>query len=238
MKITAIHGQSHQGVTYTMTQAVLHNLATAEDEIREFFLPADGPGFCHGCFTCFMKGEAFCPSADQVQPIATAIEWADVIILDSPNYVLEMSGAMKNLMDHLAYRWITHRPHPSMFTKTGLAVVSSAGAPPGGVARSMAKQLRWLGIPKVYTFALATQTMRRQDLKPEKRNQIEKKAAGIAEAIKYRVLHPHSSLRNRFLFNMFRKMQANPDAAWNPTDRNWWIDQGWTTDRRPWKGEK
>lgn len=233
MKITVIHGQSHKGITYTMTNTVLRYLITREDEIKEFFLPGDGPGFCCGCTNCFLKGEQFCPAADKTQPIALAMEWADIIILDSPNYVAEMSGAMKNLMDHLAYRWFTHRPHPSMFSKVGLTVVSSAGAPSGGVARSMAKQLHWMGVPKTYTFALAAQAIGPHDLKPKKKEYIDKQAVRLAKALRHRASHPRPGIRSKFLFSMFKGMQSG-SASWNPTDRNWWADQGWLTGTRPW----
>ena len=56
MKITVIHGQSHKGVTYKMTHTVLEFLMSSEDELKEFFLPKDGPGFCVGCNNCFLKG--------------------------------------------------------------------------------------------------------------------------------------------------------------------------------------
>ena len=39
-----------------MTKTVLDFLAEDDDEINEFFLPKDGPSFCVGCNTCFMKG--------------------------------------------------------------------------------------------------------------------------------------------------------------------------------------
>ena len=37
------------------------------------------------------------------------------------------------------------------------------------------------------------------------------------------------------MFYMFRKMQSSPDADWNPKDRDWWIEQGWIENVRPWK---
>lgn len=235
MKITVIHGQSHKGVTYTMTQTILKYLAGQQDEIQEFFLPKDGPDFCRGCYSCFMKGESFCPSADKVQPIALAMEWADVILLDSPNYVLEMSGAMKNLMDHLAYRWISHRPHGSMFSKVGITVSSSAGAPPKGVVRSMARQLKWMCVPKVYTLGMACQATAKGEIKPQKMKKIEYRAEKIAGAVKRRMLHPGIGLRSRLFFGVFRKVQASPDTAWIRTDSDWWVSQGWTGKSRPWK---
>lgn len=194
MKIVVIHGQSHRGVTYHMTCAVLDHIRGPKD-IRTFFLPADGPDCCVGCNQCFLKGEEHCPQADKVRPIMTAMEEVDLIVLTSPNYCMEMSGAMKVLLDHFAYRWVTHRPHGAMFTKVGLTVSSSAGAPANHTTKSLAKQLE------------------------------------------RRVAHPKPSLVGKAMFAMFKKMQAGEAAAWNPTDRQWWVDQGWLDGRKPWKEE-
>lgn len=158
MKIVVIHGQSHRGVTYHMTCAVLDHIRGPKD-IRTFFLPADGPDCCVGCNQCFLKGEEHCPQADKVRPIMTAMEEADLIVLTSPNYCMEMSGAMKVLLDHFAYRWVTHRPHGAMFTKVGLTVSSSAGAPANHTTKSLAKQLRWMGVAKGYQFPLVCHAM-------------------------------------------------------------------------------
>ncbi|WP_455544111.1 flavodoxin family protein [Intestinibacter sp.] len=235
MKVTVIHGQSHKGITYTMTKNVLEFLMDSDDELYEFFLPKDGPNFCIGCNNCFLKGEEFCPGADKVQPIMKAMEESEVIILDSPNYVMEMSGNMKSLMDHFAYRWVTHRPHGKMFTKVGITISSSAGAPPNHIVKSMAKQLKWMGVPKVYTFPLISNAMGVSDIKPEKQAELRQKAEKVANKVKKRVQNPHASLKGKVMFNIFRKMQSSPDAAWNPKDRDWWVDQGWTEKVRPWK---
>ncbi len=207
----------------------------SDDELYEFFLPKDGPNFCIGCNNCFLKGEEFCPGADKVQPIMKAMEESEVIILDSPNYVMEMSGNMKSLMDHFAYRWVTHRPHGKMFTKVGITISSSAGAPPNNIVKSMAKQLKWMGVPKVYTFPLISNAMGINDIKPEKEVELKQKAERVANKVKKRVQNPSVSLRGKVMFNIFRKMQSSPKSAWNPKDRDWWIDQGWTQKVRPWK---
>lgn len=235
MKIAVIHGQAHRGITYTMVHALLQHFAQESTEIREFFLPKDGPDFCLGCNACFLKGEGSCPSAEKVQPIAEAMEWAEVLILGSPNYVMEMSGALKNLMDHLAYRWVTHRPHGSMFRKVGVAVCSSAGAPAFGVTRSIARQLKWMCCPKVYGFPFISNAMTIADIQPKKRRAMERKAANIAKAVEKRARRPRASLRGKLFFYIFRGMQSAPAAAWNPTDRDWWQAQGWAGKSRPWK---
>lgn len=235
MKVAVIHGQNHKGTTYTITHIILKYLLEEKDESKEFFLPKDGPDFCCGCLNCFVKGEKHCPSADKVQPIAKAMEWADVILLDSPNYVMEMGAPMKNLMDHLAYRWLTHRPHGSMFWKTGIVVSSSAGAPCNGVVKSLAKQLRWQCVPKVYKLGLACMAAPGEELKPERRKKIERLAKKLVRATKKRVAHPRAGLREKAGFYIFRKVQSSLGAAWNPTDRDWWINQYWTKKVRPWK---
>ena len=234
MKITIIHGQSHKGVSYTITHAIVTALQQPGDEVREFFLPKDGPDFCYGCNTCFIKGETHCPSAEKVQPITLAMEWADVIMIDTPNYVMEMSGALKNLMDHLAYRWVTHRPHSAMFNKVGVAVCSSAGAPAGGVTKSIARQLKWMCVPKVYCLPFTSNAMTVADLKPKKQLDMQKKTAKIATAVRRKIGQAHASLRGKRFFGMMRKMQSSPDAAWNPTDQDWWVNHGWTGKIRPW----
>ncbi len=234
MKITVIHGQSHKGITHHLTWAVLDPLVADGAQVREFFLPKDGPGFCIGCNCCFMKGAEHCPGAAEMQPIAQAIDWADVLVVDSPNYVMEMSGGMKNLMDHLAYRWVTHRPSGSMFTKVGLTLCSSAGAPAGHTTRSLAKQLKWMGMTQVYRLPFTSNAMTIADLKPKKQAELEKKAKRAVQRIKRAAAHPRVGLRARACFAIFSKMQSGADAAWNPTDRDWWVTQGWTGSQRPW----
>lgn len=235
MKIVMIHGQSHKGITYTMAHNVLKHLKSEGDEVKEFFLPKDGPGFCMGCNSCFIKGEEKCPEASKVQPIMRAMEWADVIMLDSPNYVMSMSGSMKNLMDHLAYRWVTHRPHGSMFSKVGVTLSSSAGAPPNGTVKSMAKQLKWLCVPRVYIFPFISNAMGVKDLAPDKKAKMDRQAKKIAAQVRYAVSHPKVGIVSKMKFLLFRGMQSGEKSAWNPTDQKWWQDQGWTEKERPWK---
>lgn len=234
MRILMIHGQGHKGITYTMTRSVLEKLRDENTEIKEFFLPKDGPGFCVGCNTCFLKGEEACPEAAKVQSIAKAMEWADVIMLDTPNYCMEMSGAMKSLLDHFAYRWVTHRPHESMFHKVGITLSSSAGAPPNVAVKSLAKQLKWMCVPTVYTFPLVSNAMGVGDLSERKRQEIEKKSIKIARKVKKAVKRNHVGLRTKLQFLLFRGMQMGEESAWNPTDNNWWRANGWLANKRPW----
>ena len=138
-------------------------------------------------------------------------------------------------MDHFAYRWITHRPHANMFKKVGLTISSSAGAPPSNTVKSMAKQLKWMGVPKVYKFPLISNALNISTISSKKEVELKRKAEKIASKVKRRAQNPHASLKGKIMFYMFRKMQSSSDAAWNPKDRDWWIEQGWIENVRPWK---
>ncbi len=122
MRITVLHGQMHRGSTYNITRLFLDKLSDENTEITEFFMPKDAPAFCIGCFSCFTKGGSHCPHADTILPIVKAIEDADLLILESPCYVLGMTGQLKTFLDHMGYRWMSHRPHPKMFSKVGLVI--------------------------------------------------------------------------------------------------------------------
>lgn len=234
MNITVIHGQSHRGVTYHMTYAVLNHIP-GQKNIQEFFLPTDGPTCCVGCNQCFLQGEEHCPQAAKAQPIMAAMEAADLIVLTSPNYCMEMSGAMKTLLDHFAYRWVTHRPHGAMFTKVGLTVSSSAGAPASHTTKSLAKQLRWMGVAKQYQFPLICHAMGVQYLDEKTQAKVERTAQRLAKKLERRLAHPKPSLTGKVLFALFQKMQSGQAAAWNPTDRQWWMEQGWLDGKKPWQ---
>ena len=82
MKVTVINGNNRHGSTWHSMDAIMQALSRCGDvETTEFFLPKDMPHFCRGCFSCFIGGEATCPHAQSVQPIAAALLEADLIVL-------------------------------------------------------------------------------------------------------------------------------------------------------------
>ena len=105
MKITIIHGQSHQGSTYHIARSLAQKL---NGTITEFFLPKDFGEFCIGCTSCFQVSETKCPHFEKLSPITKALDNADVMILASPVYVYHATGAMKSLLDHYGWRWMVH----------------------------------------------------------------------------------------------------------------------------------
>jgi multimeric flavodoxin WrbA len=199
-------------------------------DIVEFFLPKDFGDGCLGCFTCVNKGREFCPHNSKIEPILQSMLSSDIIIIGSPTYVLEMTGHLKHFFDHIFTAWLSHRPEPPMFTKTAVVVSTAAGSGMGGVTKSLARQLFYLGVPKVYRLPARVAAMSWDDAKGKDR--ISAKAGSIAGKIirKNGAAKPGAKLR--FMFNIMRQMHKNND--WTPLDKEHWQEKGWLGRTRPW----
>lgn len=232
MKIAVLHGQMHKGSTYNITKLFLDNLSDESTEITEFYMPKEGPTFCIGCFNCFTKGEKYCPHADIVQPIAKTIEEADLLILESPCYVLGMTGQLKTFLDHMGYRWMPHRPHPKMFSKVGLVISTAAGAGRKKVTKSMRDNLFYWGVPKIFSYGKNVGASSWETVKPEKKLIIEKEVAKIATQILRQVGRAKPGIKTMFVFEiMLMSQKAN---NWNPIDKEHWLKNGWLDGKKPW----
>lgn len=232
MKIVALHGQMHKGSTYNITRLFLDNLSDESTEIIEFFMPKDTPSFCIGCFNCFTKGEENCPHSGIVQPIANAIEEADLIILESPCYVFGMTGQLKTFLDHLGYRWMAHRPHPKMFSKVGLVISTAAGAGTKRVTKDLKDNLFYWGVPKIYSYGKNVAAASWETVNPEKRLKIEKEVIQIAIQISKRIGKTKPGMKTKVMFQIMRMNQKGNN--WNFTDKEYWLKNGWLDTGKPW----
>jgi len=232
MNITVIYGNTRTGSTYNVTRLFLSALRSADSVVSEFFLPRDFDDICRGCFACITRGEEYCPHGSVLQPITNALIQADLIILASPVYVFGMSGQLKLLMDHFAYRWMPHRPHPSMFSKVGLVISTASGMGTGKTNRTLKDNLFYWGVPKIFCYGANVSAMRWEDVSPVKKKKIEKDAQRISGQIQKGMGHVRPGLKTKFIFNLMRSMQKGND--WNPTDRKYWEQNGWLGKKRPW----
>lgn len=232
MRIVVLHGQMHKGSTYNITRLFLDRLSDENTEINEFFMPRDAPSFCIGCYNCFEKGESQCPHADTVQPVAKAIEEADLLILESPCYVLGMTGQLKTFLDHMGYRWMVHRPHPKMFGKVGLVISTAAGAGAKRVTKALRDHLFHWGVPQVYRYGKNVGASSWETVKPETKLRIEKDADRIAAKMLKRLGRAKPGVKTKALFEAMRMSQKAND--WNPTDKEYWLRNGWLDGHRPW----
>ncbi len=238
MRITVINGTEKHGVTDRLKEIFLSEFRQAA-EITEYALPRDCPHFCIGCTGCILKGEHTCKDADKISVIETSLLEADLIVMTSPAYVFHTTGAMKAFLDHFAYRWMPHRPAPAMFTKRAVILTQCLGAGAKSAAKDIKHSLSWWGVSKIGVFTGALM----EDVVWDKLS--EKKQAGLTRKVKKlsrRFAHidytkpAHTNLITKIKFLFCRALQkslhqADPESL----DGNYWAQQGWLDDGRPWK---
>lgn len=223
MKIIVVHGQRHKGSTYHITKMLLDKLNYAEEDISEFYV--NDIRDCVGCFQCVMKGENTCPHRSQTEEIIKAIEEANIIIIDSPTYVLNVSGQLKTFFDHMGYRWISHRPYPTMKQKIGVAISTTAGTGSKKTTKFIASQMFWWSIGKTYQLPITVAAMNWDQMNTKRKANAEKKAANIAKAIQRKLGHVKPGIKARFMFFLMKQMHKGMD--YSPIDMNYWKEKGW-----------
>lgn len=224
MNILLINGQTHKGSTYNLSKKIIEGLIEEEDDtVTEMNL--NNLKFCRGCFNCIIKGEKYCPDSDGVSEITEAINKADVLVINSPNYCMEMSGQLKNFFDHMAFRWLSHRPQPDMNKKVGVAVSTTAGLGAKGTAKQIKRQMFWWGIDKNHIMAESVSAMSWEDINPVKKEKMIKKAGKLAKKIKKSTTIKRKSFKMKVLFYIMKLQQKN--NTWNLLDRKHWEDSGW-----------
>lgn len=238
MKITVINGTEKRGVTYRLKEIFLADFQE-KAEITQFYLPKDGPGFCTGCTSCFLKGENTCQDADQVSVIEKSLLEADLIVMTSPAYVMHTTGAMKALLDHFGYRWMPHRPAPEMFSKRAVIITQCLGAGAKSTAKDIQHSLSWWGISQidVMTGALMGDIVweRLPEKRREKLTRKVKKLSSRYSRIDYaKPARTKWMTKIKFLFcRMMQKSLHQADPTY--TDGAYWAAQGWLDAGRPWK---
>ncbi len=229
MKFCIIHGSPRRGNTYRLTEMFKQELNTRGDnDYLEFFLPQDMPHFCLGCYNCFLKGEDKCPHAPYIQPILTAIKEADGLIFTSPVYVMGPTAQMKALLDHLGYLYIPHRPLEEMFSKVAMIISTTAGAGTGKVIKTIATNLRYWGVAKIYSCGFKLFAVNWSNIKPAKKERIKsvisKKAATFYHSAQNRA-KIKGNIRRYSLFQFCKKLIASYDD--DNLDKQYWVEKGW-----------
>lgn len=229
MKIVIINGQSHKGSTYNVARSLATKIS---DDIKEFFLPRDFDDFCKGCCTCFFKSEMNCSHYGKLKDITDAIDEADVIILASPVYVFNVTGAMKSFLDHYGYRFMVHRPDEGMFHKQAVCISTAGGGGTGSTNKTMAHSTLFWGCARTYKIGVNVREVSwdRVDLKIKEK--IEKKTNKIANKILKNGVNVKTGLKTKILFSVLRLMHKK---GLNETDKIYWQNKGWLGKVRPWK---
>lgn len=237
MKITVINGTEKHGVTYRLKEMFLEQFKE-KAEITEYYLPRDCPVFCAGCTNCILKGEHTCKDAVHVQKIAASLLEADLIVMTSPAYVMHTTGAMKALLDHLAYLWMPHRPAHEMFAKRAVIITQCLGAGAKSTAKDIKDSLSWWGISEIGIFTGKLMGDLVWDrLTEKKQKELTKKINKLSE----RFVHinyakpARTNIITKIKF-FFCRMMQNSLHKNDPEylDGKYWAEQGWLEKVRPW----
>lgn len=229
MRITVVHGQSHQGSTCHIARSLAEKLG---GEVTEFFLPRDFGEFCTGCTACFVESEKKCPHFEKLSPLTRAMDAADVLILASPVYVYHATGAMKAFLDHYGWRWMVHRPEEKMFSKQAVCISTAAGGGMKSANRDMAHSTFFWGVAKTWRYGVAVMETSWDRVDGKKKQRIDGKLDRLARKIGSRQGHVRPSVKTKAVFSVMRLMQKR---GWNEADMDYWKEKGWTKKKRPWK---
>lgn len=238
MKIVVINGTEKKGVTYRLKETFLEPFR-ALAEITEYVLPKDCPAFCQGCTSCFVNGEATCKDRAYVEAIEKSLLEADLIVMTSPAYAMHVTGAMKALLDHLAYRWISHRPAAEMFGKRAVIITQCLGGGSRTTAKDIKHSLSWWGISEIGVFSGTLYGNVVWERLSEKRRK--KLLAGVAKLSRAyarkdytRPARTRLAIKFRFLFS--RWLQKRLHQRFSETqDWCYWQEKGWLDAARPWR---
>lgn len=231
MKVCVLNGgprkKSNTYKVYEEVKAALQEHDTLE--ITEFSAMHDFPDNCIGCYNCINKtNETKCPHREKVEPIEKAIIDCDILILLSPVYVLSVTSYMKALLDHFGYRYVVHRPHPSMRCKSALVISTAAGNATGRTNKFMADNLSFWGIPKIQKIGLRVFALNYDAMAERKKKKIKKQAKKTAKKLyKNYLTKDKQSFTLKFKFyKSIIKSTVKSYGAGNP-DYDYWGKMGW-----------
>lgn len=208
MKYVIINGSPRRKNTWKMVNQAKSNL---EGDFEEIDLILEQIPMCIGCNNCIIENEYKCPHSDKIQPIIDKIKSSDGIIITSPVYALNVSGLLKNFIDHTAY--IYHRPE--FFTKKALIVVSTAGSGHKGVAKYIDETLRHWGVNKTYKITYRCGGKDSIDVEA-----IDKISKRFNDDVKSGKLH-NPKFSDIIFYNVWRAMAASDSPL--KSDRDYWI---------------
>lgn len=236
MNILIVHGQNHEGSTCMVARKLANKVKDKSKQsvsINEIFLPKDFNEPCLGCGTCFLQDITKCSHFTKLEPLSDAILKADLLILDSPVYVLHATGQMMSFLDHFGTWWINHRARKEMTYKQGVAISTAAGAGMKSTCKDMADSLQMWGIRKVYKLGFSVYATKPCEIPKNKIDNIEKKTDKLAKKLVAGVGKRGMNKRAKRYFYLMRF--AHKHLFKMEPDYSYWEKNGWLKKSRPWR---
>lgn len=221
MKICIIDGSARKKNTRKVIEAFKNELsALVSVEIFEINAHDLDLPFCKSCYVCFFKGEESCPHQEIIQPIYKEMISSDGVIIASPAYSLQVTAALKNLIDHFSF--IIHRP--GLANKKGVVISTTAGAGHKEVAKYLRQILSFWGVDRVYSFSVRV-AAEELEIKKRLQKKIKRDARQFFQDISQRRRY-NPSVKNLFYFSIMKAFyQLGKDNQ--TVDFCYWRDRGW-----------
>lgn len=215
--ITIIHGQRKKhGSSYNISMSLAHKISHCHiEEVYTNNIP-----HCMGCSACIVEDEKKCPHYQVMKEKHEEFDRADVLIFNTPTHCFEMSSMLKSFFDHSAYRFLLHRPRLDFFNKVAILITTSAGGGHKDVIKSLKKQMKWLGISKIFVIAMPVRAKDYDEVNDKIKNLIHKKEDKIAKKI-LKIRKIRKSFKVKKLFMICKKVQR---FIGSEADTKYWKD--------------
>ena len=240
MKITVINATEKQGAVYALKESFLRPFA-GKAEIKEWYLPKDMPNFCNGCETCVTESETKCHDARSFMPIWKSIEAADLVVFATPTYAGHVPAALKNLLDHFEWAWMTHRPRPAVFGKRAL-ILATCGIAGKSAATDITDSLEGWGFADIRCFRAEFRDASSAKDTTDISANIESTLSALSAKYQRTDFSVPAKMPRRLKrrFNACRAariklIDAETARETLSADSRYWQESGWLDKSRPWK---
>lgn len=213
MNILIIHGSPRRGNTWNIVNRVKEKINEKIDvdyeiiELSKMKIP-----MCTGCFNCILKTEEKCPHYESIKYINNKIDWCDAMIITSPVYSLQVSGQLKNFIDHMSYNF--HRP--KYFNKKALIITTTAGVNAKEISNYIKEVLTFWGINTTYKLPIVYRNAKLEIYD----KQIDKVLNEFIDTLKNNTFKS-PTFKTIASYNVFRSMSTNLYTKGNP-DYDYW----------------
>lgn len=126
MKVIAVNGGPRKTWnTATLLRSALDGASSSGAETEMIHLYDLSYKGCISCFSCKLKGGANygkCALHDDLTPVFKKIEEADALILGSPIYLGDSTGALRSFLERLVFQYIVYDKERSTLFKKNISV--------------------------------------------------------------------------------------------------------------------
>jgi multimeric flavodoxin WrbA len=203
------------------------------DKLLEINLQKENLPYCAGCLNCVNKGIEYCSHSDITLSMRDKMLEADLIIIAVPVYILHMSGQLKTFIDHFPSIFLMHRPEKLMFNKQLIIVATAAGP----VCRQTLKEIKecftYFGVSKIYELGIGVHAKDFKSMPEKKIQEVAKKSKAIIKKVKKEKNKHKVAFKIRSNFLLYRMIQKKFSPS--KIDHQYWLDNNWFDNGRPWK---